>query len=37
MVNFELKELWFEFRKQQQTIRVDLGEDWKPYDQKRNT
>lgn len=38
MVNFELKELWFEFRKkQQQTIRVDLGEDWKLYDQKRNT
>lgn len=38
MVNFELKELWFEFRKKtQQTIRVDLGEDWKPYDQKRNT
>lgn len=23
--------------KKQQTIRVDLGEDWKPYDQKRNT
>lgn len=36
MVNFEFKELWFELKKEQQTIRVDLGEDWKPYDQKRN-